>query len=162
MSRLMLTFIVFSFFSLSSFAASFTYRLYEDSIREFTPHTVTIELSGAFKKGSAVKSLVIKEVLRNKTTVLFSLSGKALHNAIKFRWVGNQLALSGTGDIFNAVVTEPVSNGWGDTDIAPGDDYSVYTDGEILLTPAGTVGETRFEIANQTVEESCMWGILKK
>lgn len=162
MKKFALFLLVITLYSFNSIAASFTYRLFEDSVDEFTPHTVTIELDGAFKKGSRVKSLVIKEVLRDKTTVLFDLRGRTLSDAIKFKWIGNQLSLTGTGAIFKAAVTEPVSNGWGDTDIAPGDDYSVYTDGAILLTPAGTIGETRFEIPNQTVEETCMWGILKR
>lgn len=154
---------LFFLISTNTFAASFTYRFYEDSVREFTPHTLTIELSGDFTKNSVVKRVVIKEVLRTKTTILFDFRGKKLQDAMEFRWIGNTLAVKGTGSLFKAAVKESVSNGWGDTDINSTDEYSIYTDEEILLTPMGAKDpDIRFEIVNDTVEELCMWGILKR
>lgn len=51
---------------------------------------------------------------------------------------------------------------WGDTPITPGDEYSVWTDAEILLNRNGTLNEEQLTISNNTVQESCLWGVLKK
>lgn len=157
-----LALLIFAFVSFSTYAANFTFRFFEDSLNEFTPHTLTIEMDGAWKRGSKVKRVVIREVLRTRTTDLFVLSGRSLSQNLKFRWDGNTLVLKHANGVLRSVVTAPVSNGWGDTDINPTDEYSIWIDGELRLNQSGTEGETRFEIANQTAEESCMWGILKK
>lgn len=154
-----LALLIFAFVSFSTFAASFTYRLYEDSVERFTPYTVTIELSGDFKQGSKLKRVTVSE----GPMALFDLKDRTIRRgAIKYRWDGDVLVLLEGTSNFEAAVRAPVINGWGDTDINPDDKYSFYAEGELRLTPAGTIGETRFEIPNQSAGEMCMWGILKK
>ncbi len=151
--------------SATVFADTFHYRLYEDSVEEFTPIVVSIEMNGAFKKGAVVKSVMIKEVYNGKTTLLFSFTGKSLQNSFDFSWnANNTLVVKSKAGIFKAKVKEEISYPWGDTIINPTDKYSFYTETAIILNEKGTLNEEegRFEIGNITMEEACMFGVLRK
>jgi hypothetical protein len=144
--------------SLTAAADTVSYRLYEDSIDQFTPFVLSIEVEGSFKAGAKIKSVVLKEVLRSGTTKLFDLKDE-----LNLKWNSdNTLVMTAKDTLFKAVVKTEISNGYGDTSINPDDEYSLYFDKEIVLNEKGSMDDTRFEIANQTVEESCLWGILKK
>lgn len=146
-------------FSLNSFAETVTYRLYEDSVKQFTPYTLSMEFSGDFKKGSELKTVV----LRDGKTVLFNFDSRLVKKLFTVSWKADgSLGLLVSDIEFKAAVKKEVPNGWGDTSINPTDKYSLWLDSELLLSKEGTLNNVQFEISNQTVEEACLWGILKK
>lgn len=152
-------FLILCFFSLNSFAETLTFRLFEDSVDEFTPFTLSMEFDGEFKKGSVLKSVVLKD----GKTVLFSFDAKTSKKIFDLSWKANgSLGIIANHVEFKSVVKKEVSNGWGDTSINPTDKYTIWLDSELLINREGTLNGVRFEIANQTVEETCLWGILKK
>lgn len=150
--------------SLSASADVFSYRLYEDSVDEFTPFILSIEMDGPFRKGAKVTSVTLTEELKGVSTPLFSWDQETAQEVFNFAWRDNGiLSMSeGPGQTFKSVVTSEVSNPWGDTSINPEDDYSFYTDGEMLLDRNGVTNSVQFEIANQSAEESCLWGLIQK
>ncbi len=153
-------------FSASAFADNFKFRLYEDSIKQFTPYVLSIDFSGKFETGSVPLNVTLTLEKSNQSVVLFKWDSKTIDKVFKFKWVGkNTLSINQVSDglIFKSLVKKEIPNGWGDTSINPNDEYTVWIDDPgILLTPEGTLNNVLFNISNQTVEETCLWGLLKK
>lgn len=152
------------FFSMSANAAVYSYRLFEDSIHEYTPFVLNIELDDQFAYGAKVTKVTLVERLKTGTTVLFVWNKELLNRVFKFSWKGNALVMDDREKApeFKSVVKKSVSNPWGDTDINSHDKYSLYLDKPIVLTASGASKGVRFEILNQTVEEACLFGVLTK
>jgi hypothetical protein len=150
-------------FSFNVFAETFTYRIYEDSVSQFTPFKLSIEMDGPFKSGSKIKSAVLTELVGKKSRVLFNFDHKMVNKVFKFTWnKDNTLIIASTRQSFKSPVTKELANDWGDTTINSHDKYSVYLEPSIVLDQNGTVNKAQFEISNETVEEACLFGILTK
>lgn len=149
--------------SLSASAEVFEYRLYEDSVGEVTPYVLSIEMDGPFRKGSGIQKITLRGEYGDQSILLFSWSEEDVSKLFNSSWNSdNTLNLTASANYtFKSLVTKTLSNPWGDTDINPTDDYAVWIE-DMVLDKDGSRGDTRFEIANSTVEEACLWGILKK
>lgn len=152
-----------SFLSLSASADVFQYRLYESSVGEFTPFVLSIEMDGPFRSGSEIKKVALRGEYSDESILLFSWSEKAVGKIFNYSWNSdNTLNLNAVANYtFKSRVKKTIPNRWGDTDINPSDDYAVWIE-DMVLDRNGSQGDTRFEIANSTVEEACLWGQLKK
>lgn len=162
MKKYILLFLVV--FSSISFADVFQYRLYENSLKQFTPFVLEIQMDGAFKPGSKIEKVQLLVKTVDRLAPLFVWENTILAESIKFLWnmEGNLEIFGLSENTFKSIVHSEVANPWGDTSINPNDDYSVYTDLRIELSETETLNDMEFVIANETVEESCLWGVLKK
>lgn len=161
--RALAVLVLMSLFSLSSFAETVRYALYEDSVGRYTPFVLTMELDGVFNSGSKVQRVTLTEESTKPSQVLFHWEGQQLNSVFQFKWVGKKkLQITAKDEqLFKSSVVKRYNNPWGDTSVNPQDDYSFYVDGALILTEQGSLGNNRFEILNQSVEESCLWGLLK-
>jgi hypothetical protein len=155
--------IIFSLFSFSANADVFRYQLYEDSLGEFTPFVLSIEMDGKFDPSSKVKKIGLSMIRPNTKLIPLFQWNKNLNDVFKFKWVGKKLSIkiNRADALFKAVVSDEISNPWGDTSINPDDQYAFGTK-ELILDENGSLGDEYFYIENMTSEESCLWGILKR
>lgn len=166
----MKTFSVISLFLtaiFSSFVAQaeiLKFRLYEDSIEEFTPYVLTVETEGVFGPGAKLSKMSLDLIEPGLSMTLFQWNQRQLGQMFKATWnqKGSLVLKINKSIKFRAVAKTEILNPWGDTSINPKDSYSVYIDNELILSRNGAENDVRFEITNSTVEESCLWGILKK
>jgi hypothetical protein len=150
-------------------ATTTRFRLYEAGLKEEMPVVLVIETKGAYRAGAAVTGLSIIATDEQPNLTLFSFPGARFADTVSYQWLASgELQLEGIRE-FKAVVTAEYSNGFGDTSVNPDDSYSleklVIHDGMQALLDAGNWDDPRWEdglgltIPNQTVEETCMWGV---
>lgn len=148
-----------------TFANTYKYRLFENTINEYTPFTINIVTVGEFKKGAEVMRVYLdKEIPISYPIQMFNWEGASLHKNFKFKWSNdNTLTISSKRrSSFRASVKSIYMNPWGDTSINPEDEYALYFDNGIRLNSKETLNDTQFRIENITAEESTLWGILKQ
>ncbi|MEI2637764.1 MAG: hypothetical protein V9F03_02010 [Microthrixaceae bacterium] len=150
--------------SLAANAEVFRYRFFEDSVNEYTPYVLNIDLTGDFNSSSKVKKVILTMLQKNGPEVILFKWDQNLNSVFKFQWKSNnQLVIkqSNSAVSFKPVVKSKISNPWGDTGINPEEKYSFSTS-NLVLNLSGSLGDERVEISNDTQEEGCLWGVLKR
>lgn len=141
-------------FSQVALADTFSYRLFMDEeMSEVLDIKVDVIMTGKFDSSSKVTAVKIWGIERDKTILLFNISGKKLIAS----WVSkNQLKLGSMSMKPSVKRFIPFHS---DTNIEAS---SLYSLSDMVLDQNGSIGEDGFFVSNDTAEEMALAGYLKK